>query len=283
MSGGFNTSLGLCNPQNFGANLTAGNYGGTALTNPTVINTKGAWKQIGANTNYDSTAIQLYALYTSGTSGAQDYAGQLDIGIGPSGSQQVVISNVNFCSGNSTSAASAFDFTNVFLPLSIPANNAIWARWSANYATPSGAMYVKCATYDSQYAGAPTITKYDDYGTISTGRGSVIVGGSGAMGSWSQLGSSNTSADYFGFWLRLDQALVSGSGQDEWFVLNIGVGSSGSQQIIVPNWVTTTQQYTTLSSPYFETYIPANTAIWAQAAALNGSSSNCGITLYGAR
>lgn len=279
MSGGFNTSLGLSRGIGYGANAT-NQVGGTVVTAPVANNTKGAWTQIGANTSSDTTSIYLQAAYAQGSTGALDFAAALDIGVGPSGSQQVLIGNVNFSTGNTGSTNNLTCYNNIF-PLSITANNAIWARWASNATATTGTMNISLKTFDSQYAGNPTITKYDTIGANATvtGMGTTITAGAAVQSSWVQLGA-NTARDYYGFFAIFDSDGVGPTNTN--YIINIGIGPSGSQKILVSNWTLYDIQFCTHNSPFFEIYIPANNAIWVQAAALNGGTQVMNLTLYGA-
>lgn len=289
MSGGFNNSLGINNQKSFGYSPGTYQSGLQILTTPSSNNTKGAWLQIGSNTAYDTTSMMFNFYYYTGASGP-DYASSIDVGYGPSGAQQVLLSNVNMCLAGATSANYISIFVNLLLPLQIPANNAIWFRYAVTSTSQGFGTVAAFSTFDSSFVGNRSITKYDTLNasansTANTGRGTAIVSGLAAKGSYVQLGT--TTKDYSGFFICCDNAGLgvaqySGSPTIGTFVLvDIAIGTSGSQQIILPNYLFSSAGESCVNSPFYDIFIPAGTNIWARGS-YAGNTATFGVTFYGA-
>lgn len=276
MSGGLNSVHGfLSNPVSFGANLSS-YYGGTTLTAPTANNTKGAWLQVGSNTTYDTTDVLLSIYMIS--QGGTETSFAIDMGYGPSGSQQVVIGNLNFNFAYSGSY-NAIDGLQLFLPLQIPANNAVWFRYAADSAAPTSALQVSFITYDSSFQDRASVQKFDTIGTTATGRGnSVNLPVGGVKGSNVLIGTANN--NYNGFFIKTD---LSGYTSDLGAVdLDISIGNSTVQTIIYNDLYLYVTSYNTGTSPYFSCFIPQGTNIYVRGTVDGvGTAANCGITFYG--
>ena len=280
MSGGFNVTRTLENPTQLAQTYTAYHEGGILVSDPTVINTKGPWLQLPANSTYnntqfDSTALMLYCQYNN--QAGPDYSGQLDIAIGPDGSQQIILPNLNFNGGNSTSTY-IITTTSIVLPISIEANTPVWARWAANQVPPSGVMVLTMSLWDSGFMNNPSINMFDAIGSNGSviGQGTLITAGIATKSSYVQLGTA--SRDYNGFFLQFDASSFSAGG-GETFNIDFAIGSP--QQILIPDyvWAFPDQQY--VNTPYYDIQIPNNTTLWARASYSYSSTANVGVTFYG--
>jgi hypothetical protein len=97
---------------------------------------------------------------------------------------------------------------------------------------------------------------------------------------WSTL-SAASNYDYAGFWIVLDAQGYS-SGGSYWGLVDIAIGPTGSEQIILPNIAI--QSNVALASAFYPIPIPAGQRIAARVA-MGAANLNyrAGVTLYGLR
>lgn len=274
MSGGISEARGLCSPNSCGVVNTAFGYGGTAIAPSATINTKGSWTQLIASTPEDMIALMIRIAYSNG--GGNDTGAQIDIGIGASGSEQVLIPNVNLNCAAATASFASILFSGLF-PLQIPAGSRLSARSAANIATFSGTIQVCAIGYDGQIAGSFDFGGVDAIGSSAVGFGTSIAGGNAAKGSYTQLVAS-ASQDYCGLIGVFDYAAASGTNL---FNLDIAIGASSSEKNIVNDLFVGNVSQGRNSTDFLDVQIPAGSRISARAACLSGAAANVGLTLYG--
>lgn len=218
----------LCNGRSFGFDAT--NSIGTAVA-PGTANAKGSWVQLSAALDYDVAFVYISAMTKNGITNPVNYA--LDIGIGASGSEVVVVPNL-ICPNGSN----AFLGRQYSIPLRIPAGTRVAARCQAsNVSGTNTNLYVCFSAFDSDYNGEG-ITGYDAIGFVSASTKGTQLTGSGSSntkGSYTQLISA-AARDYAGFMLSLDQLGVGG-GANDCYAVDVAIGASSSEKDIVPNMV----------------------------------------------
>lgn len=280
-------SLGLAKPYSLefsdwaDIGTVAASSRGTQVTSGATANTKGAWVQLIASTAADIDYIEVDV----DTFNATASTAVIDIGVGASGSEVAVLSNLT---GGSTGDVSG----KYHFPISIPAGT----RISARSQSPTASDIIETLVH-----GAPsalqtlTGTGVDTYGfTSATTFGTTIDPGATAntKGSWTQITASLTN-DLIGFVLGLDMqnAANAGSSLSSENLLDVGIGASGSEIVLVGNLkfnhdANTTTVYVSpqVLGPYF-TPIPAGTriAVRAQSTQTNSTYRKFGITFYGIR
>lgn len=262
MPGGFPLGEDYCNAQDIGSNLT---NGGTSVTG--AAGAYGSWTQIISATAYDIDWLDIYVVNTTG-GGIRT---QCDIGIGAAASE-VVIANALF---NST--GSVFPPSIYRAPLSIPAGSRIAARTYNSGGT--SASYVALTGYSGAFTQMDGCAGLDAIGISGTAPTAVASSGSNATkGSWVQL-TASTSRDYMGLIFGGYASAVAGA-----FCGDIGIGGSGSEQIIVPNLqipaVGVGGNIYGICSPYFVA-IPAGTRIAARVSVGTGAAKTANLCCYG--
>lgn len=217
-----------------GLQISAGTDLGTVAANSTgpILATagtsfvKGAWTQIVASLSQDASWMMFF-LETINSSGT-NYA--VDIGVGGSGSEVAIVSNLLF-SGQTAG------FVRYMFPLSIPAGTRVSARTAGNGA-PGGGLSVGFTVFSDSYQSAGCGSAVDTYGLNSaTILGTAVDPGGTAntKGAYSQIVSS-TFADIGGIFVVFDsQNTGSGSSNVFYSLIDIAVGGSGSEVVIVPN------------------------------------------------
>lgn len=270
MSGGWSQAAGLTFAQDFGG-LT-----GITVTPSNTINTKGSWISLGSLVS-GCAAFNLKLIYQN--LGQADYTSSVDIGIGPSGSQVVLVADVVLCNIAGVFQAAVFQH---LIPVSLPPNTQIWARSAINKATPNASITCWLTPFDNSLPYIGECTGVDTIGTIGVGRGTVVTAGSnlsGVKGSYVTLNTTaGTAREYEGFFLVCD--LAHNAGNEAGVLMDIAVGPSGSQKIIFPDalfycgGVESPSDFEFMPVP-----VPKGSQIWARAAGLNATTY--GVTFYG--
>lgn len=157
----------------------------------------------------------------------------LDIGIGASGSEQILIPDIFWLFNNYPTPVVPY-------PIHVPAGQAVSARMQG-HTTPAQARILvaglagpfvagspchRCVTYGVTTSGATTGTVVDAGGTAHT------------KSSWTEITSATTApAKYVLVWFSRQSTSAQSAG--DWS-FDIAVGGSGSEQIILPDlWVGT--------------------------------------------
>ena len=242
--------------------ITTANSGGT-----TVANTFGAWTQIGTSPPYKCNRIWLTGRPNNNNTALP---GLVNIGIGPSGSQKIILPNLVF------NSMQDFDGPPVSwnFPTKIPQSMDIWAQMAQDSST----------TYNFEVGGICWNDNTDDsgivtsYADISTSSGiQVSVSGSGSWGPVTITSSSGQFKRYAFSILPVGQPtymsisteiLLNGDAIFPALVTFIGNGGIN---------VTTTPG---LWGP-FECDIPAGSTITMQGYAATGGSVSFQIAFYG--
>lgn len=272
MSGGFGHGQNLTFALDFGA-LT-----GVTIAPSATINTVGSWVSLGS-LNGGCAAFKLSVIYQNNAQA--DYACQVDIGVGASGSQVALITNINM-SVQPAGLGQCGIFQRL-VPVSLPPNTQIWARSAVNIASFTGTVKVWLTPFDNGFPYVGECTGVDTIGSIGPGRGTVITAGtnlSGVKGSYTALNTTaGTLRDLVGFWLCFD--LAHNASNESGDLIDIAIGASGSQKIILPDLLI---YQGAVESPsdfdFVPIPIPAGSQIWARAANV-APATTFGITLYG--
>jgi hypothetical protein len=270
MPGGFPAGFNICNGQSIGA-VTASSRG-TVITASSSTNTKGSYTSLITSTAYDCCYAVVNIINGAAT------LGLVDIAVGTSGNQQVIIPNIFLGAVAGTSAAKV-NFC-IALPINIPAGTNIWAR--SQSATASTTYDVSMILFDGEFTGLPGLAGYDDLGTsLSTSLGVAITPSAtgSVLGTWTSVVTA-TARDYVGLWGTLGFGTVNDT-----YLMNIGIGGSGSQVIIIPNFASYNINAAGVSSggtlPFLPIEIPKGTEIWAQTQASGTSAAGLNVILYG--
>lgn len=210
-----------------GANTAASN--GTTVSAPGSTNTKGSYTQLIASTAHDASGLLLSGYFTA-PSGAG--YGLIDIAIGAASSEQVLISNIAV----NRQTSNAMGWPPILIPCSIPAGARVSARYQASQTSATcvlsaqavgGMLNYPILANRSETLGADT----------STSKGTSIDPGGTAntKGSYVQMAASTAFASK---WAILSFTADSPSTLGWNWLIDVAVGASSSEQIVVPNlWV----------------------------------------------
>lgn len=271
MAGGFPLGLEVCNGQSIGA--VTGSSLGTTVTGGSTVSTLGAWTQIVASTTYDIAWLEVYITFKNPTNNAEVIG--VNIGIGASGSEHTIISNLVMGGGADVSEA-YYAF-----PCAIPAGTRIAAQAQSVF-NGSVATYISLTGFDGAIPQIEGAAGVDNFGQATAPFPLGVPPGATAdtKGSFVQL-TASTAHDYIGLmgYLLTYAGLDNTSG-----LVDIAIGASGSEQVIWPNIPLTPNNasafYPGIVVPFTPIPIPAGSRISARFQSTS-TSDEVGVTLYG--
>lgn len=245
---------------------------GTTVTASLTANTKGSWVELVSATGRASHSVTVTANPTSLA------AYLLDIGVGAAGSEQVLIADVHHSGNFEVPMAIGF-------PVSIPAGSRVAARLACS--TAVARMTTTAYLSSSGFSGSPGLHRVVTYGAVpASSNGTVIDPGATihTKGAWVQLTSATTAAH---------RALVMAVGNNNntaatvtTWLIDIGVGAAGSEQVIVGDFRVQASASETLvpgSTPVFRVTIPEGSrlAVRSQCLISDATDRLLSCVLYG--
>lgn len=247
--------------------------GTVSLVHSGTAHTKGSWTEIIASTSRHANRLLVVNGFASLF---RDML--IDIGVGGSGSETTIIENLPL-SEFTTINMTMFDF-----PVSLPSGTRLVARQQAT----STSGVARCALYpyySTMVFGARKVRTYGADTGNSCGTVVDTSGTGGTKGSWVEI-SSSTSAHHHMWWVSF-----VGKGESRLslrFQIDIGVGGSGSESVILPDLTTAT--YSANDRFNVNTYgpffipVPSGTRLSARAANninASGTARAAEIMLFG--
>ena len=182
-------------------------------------NTKGAWAEIHASTPYPIEGFWLSLDYGNNTANRDQL---IDIGIGASGSEVVLVSNIY----GTYDAGSTHLY---YIPLSVPAGTRISARSQSNSNRQAGVQIIP--NYGSFY-NLPTYGRATTYGENTTDTGGVEVDPGGTVhtkGAWVEI-TASTTYPIKGLTIHTGSKFNGTMVAASW-LLDLGVGAAASEVI----------------------------------------------------
>lgn len=243
--------------------------GGTA-------HTKGAWTALIASTPYDAYGIWIGIDGIHASAAATAYL--VDIGVGPAGSERVIVPNLNVWGADATAAG--LNPHQFWFPVYIPAGSRIAARSQSVTANKTCRVMV---TLDAvPWYGPWGLGPVVDYGTnLAASTGTSVTPGNAAFGTWVQVGT--TSRDHT-FWTVSMDGLADTTLSAETDLVEVGVGLSGARRSlgVMRFRHTTAEQIAGGPFPLFlaSLPVPSGTPVWVRMAA--GSTEARGVIVYAA-
>jgi hypothetical protein len=203
----------------------SGSQGSANCTASGTANVKGAWSQCFSSVPFDVSgfAFMLEYIYNANAISVVLF----DIGVGASGSEIVVVPNLQVGSTYQSGPIRASDRT-PFIPFSIPAGSRIAMRAQSSYPSDflQGSLMVQARTASTP----PGFHRCTDYG-VGTDRGvQTNAAAADTKGSWTEVTASTTARHRA---LLLNAICFSGGSND--FHVDIGIGASGSEVVLVPD------------------------------------------------
>lgn len=289
MTGGWPLSPEISNGNDNGTDLTT--TAGMIVCGSATVNTKGSYTEIVAATTYDAFWI-IVSMNQPSNPNASGVIGNyaVDIAVGASGSEVDILPSLisnQFCMGfNNTWTTGGVRYA---FPCEIPAGSRISARMQNSVV--SDTCTVQVTLFDaSLFSLGSSVIDAVGFNAANT-TGTLVTPNQGAKGAYFEIIDA-TAYDYSGILVAFDSLNQPVSYQDDVYLLDIAVGASGSEIIIVPNTMITMWggynggnaiSYWPLQTEFIPISISAGTRISARFQSQMYTDLNLGITLYGIR
>lgn len=206
---------------------------GTSVTPGTT--SKGSWTQAIASASTDVFGIFIY-IYSNGTA-ASSRNTVLDIGIGPSGSEIVIVPDL-IC-GNASTIQTGFG-VGYFFPLFIPAGSRVSVRGQSTV-TNSFFVLLNFPLLPTSPESQKTAQYIETYGI--TGRtGENLTPGSTTISDWVLVGTTTKPVWHWELGIQVQAADATHNAAT--YFLDVAVGDSSNKTIVINSWffVTTTAE-----------------------------------------
>lgn len=167
----------------------------TVVTSSASANTKGSWTQLVAAASVTASVVGISVSIANNLTSGSAVRSFFDIGIGGSGSEFVLVSNIGFIGPNN--ATNLPGPAEVFIPVRIPQGTRISCRHQST--STSKASNVQITVYFGNWADHRTFAGAEciNADTSTTSMTAITAGSSGSYSSWTSVGST-TSRTYYG-------------------------------------------------------------------------------------
>jgi hypothetical protein len=232
-------------------------------------NTKSAWTQLNAATSADIDWLVIAFDLPAQSSIAN--AISLDIGIGAAGSEKVIFQDLTFYWHNTVGGG------RIAVPLFIHKGSRVAVRWQSSSTNTSDIAAINIQGYTANFRGAAAFESIG-FVSASTAGTALTSGAINTKGAYAQLVAA-TPRNYRGITWSVD-----GVGQfpSKPFLIDIAIGASGSEKIIMPNVAVRLDNGSPAElGAYIPRLIPAGTRIAARCQS-TGASAVMNLTMYGA-
>jgi hypothetical protein len=230
---------------------------GVSVTASGTANTKGAWTELIPSTGHSATAIEVSFNHSSLLSGTF----LLDIGIGASGSETVLVPDLLF-SGNWQGFPAP-----ALLPITVPAGTRLSARVACS--TASAVARVSGHLFTGGFDAPSPRSLITAYGVNAAGsNGTSVDPGATAhtKGAWTQIAASTSAVArtlLVGIGIGNNAAVTTAT-----WLCDVAVGASGSEQILIPDYHVNVAAIETIGpslSPPIPVSVPAGSRLAARA------------------
>jgi hypothetical protein len=237
---------------------------------------KGSYTQLLATTAFNASGIHILARDNNATASPHDYL--LDLSIGASGQEQVVISNLLITQTTDRNGGICY------FPISIPSGSRLAARTQCNIA---GTTLVVAAMLHSQsFMSTAGCNRVTTYGAATADSGGEVVD-PGAVahtkGAYAQI-TASTTAPIRSLVMCLGNRGNSAMAEAD-FLFDIAIGASGQEQVVVPNiWVSESGAEIVIPRAILvPVTIPTGTrlAVRAQCSETNATDRLLDVVIYG--
>ncbi len=186
------------------------------------INTKGAWKEWFASVGHELSGLRI----RNNALGIGDHL--VDVGIGASGSEKVLLPNLLFTSETNSEAIYQY-----FFPIRIPSGSRISVRTQKS--SSDSVLRLNLDGDSTSFGSLFSFGRVTDYGTDLTDSGGIVVDPGGVAhtkGSWAEITASTTNPCKQ-IVLALGNRANTAPTFDARFAFDIGIGSSGAEIVIL--------------------------------------------------
>ena len=237
---------------------------------------KGNWGQVIASTPKDSAGLLVFFVNVGAATNSEFL---YDIGVGASGSEQVLIANILYTGRQHTGHA-------MFFPIFVPAGTRLSTRIQNFSGGNYTGIYIQIVLLSQPLLGSSPLSVCTTYGAnASTTRGVSIDPGAAAntKGAWTEIVASSNRLRYLGIAFGLQANTIRADGGR---LFDIGIGAASSEQVIIPDIFIAEGGIADLDPPHnlwFPVDIPAGTRISVrqQSTITDATDRLLDIVLYG--
>lgn len=200
---------------------------GTSIVGSGTANTKGAWVQLVASTASDSWGMIAQIQYRGTTNLSDDFL--IDIGIGGSGSEVVLVGNL-LASTNAVRQG----LYETFLPIAIPSGTRVSARCQNNSTSTADILGLSIVLFGKGTQSGASACQ--TYGANTADSGGIVVDAGAApntKGAWAQV-TAATTADCNWIAVHVGDAGDTSRASAN-YLLDVGTGGSGSEVVLIPD------------------------------------------------
>jgi hypothetical protein len=207
-----------------GGGAVTGSTTGTTITASGTANAKGSPTELISSTNYDACGI-----FVSVVDNSANAKYLLDIMIGPSGSETVLIPDIIYHFPRANQAG-----INQFFPIAIPAGSRISARCQCS--TASSTLSVLVFLVSTGFASPMSLNRVTAYGVVAaSSNGAVIDPGATANTKTIVQVVSSTDNPIKQIIIGIGQRANSAMTTCRW-LWELLIGESGSEQVVIPEF-----------------------------------------------
>jgi hypothetical protein len=270
MPGGFPILESICAGASVAADLA--NTRGIAITPGS--HAYGSWVQLVPSTAQD-TSWMVVQIHTSSPDG---YNNGLRIGVGSSGAEKIIITDLQLYTPGVPYVGSTYA-----LPLSISAGTKISAAAASSFSgAPTLPIYVDLQLFDGGFLGIEC-AGVDGLGAGLGGSvGTQLTSGAAnTKGNYTTIVPS-TARDYIGLGWVAGGAWQDLSVTQDRYLYDIAIGAAGAEQNLIADYFTASIAATISAPPFIPlpVQIPAGSRLSARSSAV-GAAKSSGIVLYG--
>lgn len=213
--------------RNWGANPSA--TPGTSVT-PGASDAEGSWTQIASSANIANDVTGFHLQVSGGATSGAIKSQLLDVGVDPAGgtSYTSIIDDLQIGASPALTAAGLREY---FFPYGIKAGSSVAARIKGDNAT-AGTVRVMAKFYGQPSAPwqLPVATFSRTFGVDGTfpSRGTAVVPGNAADGSWTDFGSTSEAM----WWWQLGYAIANGTITAEYTYIELAWGDASNKHQI---------------------------------------------------
>lgn len=262
----------------YGAQWVESNDLPTTITASGTANTPGSWVEIIASLDADIDFMVITSC-ANVASGSVNSSQLCDIATGGVGAETIIVSDLNFGHDNGSGSRR---FT---VPAQIPAGTRISARLQSAVASATNTVLIDCF--------AEGALPLPFFGTVETlevdaasSHGNIVhnIGTGSTFTGWTQIIAS-TAEDYRGFILGID-GQDTNTGANDFQVLQIGIGGSGSEVPVGACFITSTANelvhWRGGNQIWLPEAIPAGSRVSIRSRGYGAQNAfNMGVCLYG--
>lgn len=260
--------------------LNVGSSRGTTIPSAAANTKPSGWTELVASTSEDANGLLISMdQLTSAAAGA---GFMMDLAIGAASSETIIIDNLHGTTGVANETLYHFP-----VPIKIPKGTRLSMKSQTSLASKSIAVSIQLLRSNfSSIAGGGSVTTIG--ADTSTTKGVVVDAGasSNTKGSWVEIIAS-TVEDYKGFFLGVgtnNNSAVATAGR---FLMDIGVGGSGSEEVIYPDLALMTETRDVVNYPnyYRGISIPSGSriAVRMQANTTDATDRLLDVVFYGVK